>query len=70
MKARVAELLPTLRQDLEALARIPSVSLAAFDQANVEASAEAVAGLLRAEGLDVEIIREGGRPAVSRRQSG
>ena len=64
MRARVAELLPTLRQDLEALARIPSVSLAAFDQANVEASAEAVAGLLRAEGLDVEIIREGGRPAV------
>jgi len=53
-----------LRQDLEALARIPSVSLAAFDQAHVEASAQAVAELLRAEGLDVEIVREGGRPAV------
>jgi len=60
----VAELLPALRQDLEALTRIPSVSLAAFDQAHVEASAQAVADLLRAEGLDVEIIREGGRPAV------
>ncbi|HEY5248762.1 MAG TPA: dipeptidase [Dermatophilaceae bacterium] len=64
LKARVAELMPTVRRDLEALTRIPSVSLAAFDQATVEASAEAVAGLLRAEGLEVEIIREGGRPAV------
>ncbi|MEP7368598.1 MAG: dipeptidase [Dermatophilaceae bacterium] len=64
LKAKVLELLPTLRHDLEALTRIPSVSLAAFDQAHVEASAEAVAELLRAEGLDVEIIREGGRPAV------
>jgi len=64
LRARVAELLPTLRKDLEALTRIPSVSLAAFDQAHVEASAEAVAELLRAEGLEVEILREGGRPAV------
>ena len=64
MRTRVSELLPALRQDLEALTRIPSVSLAAFDQANVDASAEAVAELLRAEGLHVEIVREGGRPAV------
>jgi acetylornithine deacetylase/succinyl-diaminopimelate desuccinylase-like protein len=64
LRARVAELLPALRQDLEALTRIPSVSLAAFDQAQVEASAQAVADLLRAEGLSVEIVREGGRPAV------
>jgi acetylornithine deacetylase/succinyl-diaminopimelate desuccinylase-like protein len=64
LQARVAELLPTLREDLEALTRIPSVSLAAFDQAQVEASAHAVAELLRAEGLAVEIVREGGQPAV------
>jgi acetylornithine deacetylase/succinyl-diaminopimelate desuccinylase-like protein len=64
LRARVAELLPTLRQDLEALTRIPSVSLAAFDQAPVEVSAQAVADLLRAEGLAVEILREGGQPAV------
>ena len=64
LRAKVAELLPALRQDLEALARIPSVSLSAFDQAHVAASAQAVADLLRAEGLEVEIIREGGRPAV------
>jgi cysteinylglycine-S-conjugate dipeptidase len=60
----MSDLLPELRQDLEALTRIPSVSLAAFDQAHVEASAQAVAGLLRAEGLEVEIVREGGQPAV------
>jgi cysteinylglycine-S-conjugate dipeptidase len=64
LRSRVVDLLPTLRQDLEALTRIPSVSLEAFDQAQVEASADAVAALLRAEGLEVEIIREGGRPAV------
>jgi acetylornithine deacetylase/succinyl-diaminopimelate desuccinylase-like protein len=64
LQRRVTELLPALRKDLEALTRIPSVSLAAFDQANVETSARAVAELLRAEGLDVEIVREGGQPAV------
>jgi len=64
LRARVTELLPALRRDLEALTRIPSVSLPAFDQAHVEASAQAVADLLAAEGLAVEIVREGGRPAV------
>ena len=64
LKAKVAELMPAIRADLEALTRIPSVSLDAFDQAHVDASAEATAALLRAEGLEVEIVREGGRPAV------
>ncbi|WP_268951188.1 dipeptidase [Phycicoccus flavus] len=64
LRARVHDLMPQVRADLEALTRIPSVSLDAFDQAHVEASAEATAALLRAEGLDVEIVREGGRPAV------
>ena len=64
LRERVRELMPALRSDLEDLTRIPSVSLDAFDQAHVEASAEATAELLRAEGLDVEIVREGGRPAV------
>ena len=64
LKDTVAGLMPGLRKDLEDLTRIPSVSLDAFDQAQVEASAEATAELLRAEGLEVEIIREGGRPAV------
>ena len=43
LRDRVAGLMPALRADLEALTRIPSVSLDAFDQANVEASAEATA---------------------------
>ncbi len=64
LRDRVADLMPQVRADLEALTRIPSVSLDAFDQTHVEASAEATAELLRAEGLDVEIVREGGRPAV------
>lgn len=64
LRARVHDLMPQVRVDLEALARIPSVSLDAFDQAQVEASAEATAALLEAEGLTVEIVREGGRPAV------
>ncbi|HEV7196713.1 MAG TPA: dipeptidase [Pedococcus sp.] len=64
IKTVVAGLMPGIRADLEDLTRIPSVSLDAFDQAHVEASAEATAALLRAEGLEVEIVREGGRPAV------
>ncbi|HEU5143762.1 MAG TPA: dipeptidase [Dermatophilaceae bacterium] len=64
IRERVDALMPEVRADLEALTRIPSVSLGSFDQQHVEASAEAVAELLRAEGLEVEIVREGGRPAV------
>jgi cysteinylglycine-S-conjugate dipeptidase len=64
LRTTVSFLMPGIRADLEALTRIPSVSLDAFDQAHVEASAEATAELLRAEGLEVEIVREGGRPAV------
>ncbi len=64
VKERVSALLPAVRDDLEALVRIPSVSLGSFDQKHVDDSAAAVAELLRAEGLDVEIVREGGAPAV------
>ncbi|WP_281285362.1 M20/M25/M40 family metallo-hydrolase [Miniimonas arenae] len=55
-----------VRADLEALVRIPSVSAPAFDQAHVEASASAVADLLRGAGLpQVEVLRmPGGAPAV------
>ena len=64
LRDTVRRLMPQLRTDLEALTRIPSVSLPAFDQSHVDASAEATAELLRAEGLEVEIVREGGAPAV------
>ncbi|MGN6751762.1 MAG: dipeptidase [Intrasporangium sp.] len=64
IRDRVADLMPQVRADLERLVRIPSVSAASFDQSQVARSAEAVAELLRAEGLDTEIVVEGGRPAV------
>jgi acetylornithine deacetylase/succinyl-diaminopimelate desuccinylase-like protein len=64
LRERVAALMPGVRTDLEALTRIPSISLEAFDQARVLQSAYAVAALLGAEGLDVEVVTEGGRPAV------
>ncbi|WP_290125425.1 dipeptidase [Janibacter melonis] len=64
IRDRVRDLMTGVRADLEALTRIPSVSLDSFDQAQVQRSAEATAELLRAEGLDVEIVSEGGRPAV------
>lgn len=76
LRARVAGLMPGVRADLERLVRIPSVSAAAFDQTHVEASAQAVAGLLRDAGMpDVQILRaraEGGpgAPAVVARRPG
>src|SRR3954471_6661441 len=56
--------MPQVRADLEELVRIPSVSASSFDQSQVARSAEAVAELLRREGLEVEVVVEGGRPAV------
>ncbi len=64
LRNRVRDLMPAVRADLEALSRIASVSLPSFDQSTVDASAEAVAALLSAEGLDTRIVREGGSPAV------
>lgn len=71
LRARVSQLFPALRGDLEALVRIPSVSAPAFDQAHVTTSAEAVAELLRGAGLDdVQILTAGGsRPAVIARRA-
>ncbi|MBE9940427.1 dipeptidase, partial [Cellulosimicrobium cellulans] len=46
-----------MRADLESLVRVPSVSNAAFDQAHVAASADAVAALLRDAGLpEVQVL--------------
>ncbi|WP_228387203.1 dipeptidase [Ornithinicoccus halotolerans] len=64
LRRRVHDQMPAVRQDLEVLTRIPSVSLDSFDQHHVDHSAEAVADLLRQEGLAVHVVREGGRPAV------
>ena len=64
LKRDTSDLMPHVRRDLEALARVPSVSLPSFDQRHVDDSAEAVAQLLTEEGMSVQIVREGGRPAV------
>ena len=55
---------------VDALATIPSVSLGSFDQEPVTRSAQAVADLLRAEGLEVSVVEEGGRPAVIGHRAG
>src|SRR5664280_2588932 len=75
LRYRVAAAFPGLRTDLEALVRIPSVSNAAFEQVYVDASATAVADLLRAVGMpDIQILRatrpdgrEGAPAVVARR---
>jgi acetylornithine deacetylase/succinyl-diaminopimelate desuccinylase-like protein len=66
----VTRVLPSVRADLEALVRIPSVSVPEFDQSHVAATAEATAQLFRDAGLpDVRIVAvEGGRPAVVARR--
>ena len=65
LRGRVHDGFPALRTDLEALVRIPSVSNPEFDQAEVAASAAAVARLLAGAGLDVQTLQvPGGRPAV------
>ncbi|MGZ4602037.1 MAG: M20/M25/M40 family metallo-hydrolase [Kineosporiaceae bacterium] len=72
LRDRIGALMPGIRHDLEALVRIPSVSAPAFDQEQVEASAGAVAELLRGAGLpEVEVLRvAGGAPAVAARRPG
>lgn len=70
LRARVSDLMPGVIENLKALTRIPSVSLGSFDQKHVAASAEAVAGLLRSEGMDVKVVEAGGRPAVIAHKAG
>ncbi len=64
LRGAVRRDLPGLRSDLEALVRIPSVSVGEADQSFVDQSAEAVATLLREAGLETDVVVEGGRPAV------
>jgi acetylornithine deacetylase/succinyl-diaminopimelate desuccinylase-like protein len=63
--ARVRELLPDIRRDLEALVHIESVWSDPARRDEVHRSADAVATLLRDAGFgSVEIVSEGGAPAV------
>jgi len=62
---RVREVLPSVRRDLEDLVRIESVWADPARRGEVHRSAEKVADLLRHAGFDsVEIVSEGGAPAV------
>jgi acetylornithine deacetylase/succinyl-diaminopimelate desuccinylase-like protein len=62
---RINELLPEVRDALERLVRIPSVSFPEFDAANVRRSADLTRELLEAAGMKTEILEvEGAHPAV------
>jgi acetylornithine deacetylase/succinyl-diaminopimelate desuccinylase-like protein len=64
LRAAIAREMPGVRADLERLVRIPGIAFDGFDHAQLERSAEAVAALLRGCGLDVDIARADGQPAV------
>lgn len=66
IRSRVDAVLPGVRQDLEDLVRIQSVSADPERLGEVERSAQRTAELFAAEGVDVEIVRafDGAPPAV------
>src|SRR3954447_11941939 len=72
LRSRVTAELPRIRQDLEDLVRIESVSADPTRAAEVQRSAEAVAGLFEAEGFEeVRIVSardDGAAPAVIARK--
>ncbi len=69
LRARVDAVLPSVRADLEALVRIPSVSALPAHADDVRRSAQATADLFEAEGFEVRILAvEGGAPAVVARR--
>ena len=70
IRAAVREVMPSVREDLEALVRIPSVSADPQRAGDVRRSAEATAELFRAEGFpEVQVLSAGGgAPAVVARR--
>ncbi len=71
LRARVQDVLPGIRGDLEALVRIQSVSADPERAGEVQRSAEAVSALFAAEGFSVQISSaDGGAPAVIARKAG
>ncbi|KHL18590.1 acetylornithine deacetylase/succinyl-diaminopimelate desuccinylase-like protein [Mumia flava] len=62
---RLQFIMPSILRDLDALVRTPSVGADPARADDVRASADQVAGLLRDAGFaDVEVVSEGGGPAV------
>ncbi len=71
LRARVRDVLPGVRRDLEDLVRIESVSADPARAGEVRRSAEAVAALFEAEGFEVQISSaDGGAPAVIAHKAG
>lgn len=73
LRARLTELLPGLRRDLEDLVRIQSVSADPARAGEVQRSAEAVRDLFAAEGFAARIVSandDGSAPAVIARKEG
>lgn len=70
-RARIREVMPGIRRDLEDLIRIESVSADPARASEVQRSAEAVRDLFAAEGFDAEILSaDGGAPAVVAKRPG
>ncbi len=71
LREAVRRVMPSVRADLEDLVRIPSVSADPAAADAVQRSADAVAGLLRAAGMDdVQVLgMPGGHPAVVGRRA-
>ena len=71
LRARVAEVMPGIRADLEDLVRIESVSADPARAGEVRRSAEAVSALFAAEGCETRIVDiDGGAPAVIAHKAG
>jgi cysteinylglycine-S-conjugate dipeptidase len=69
LRAAVADVLPGVRADLEALVRIPSVGADPARHDDVRRSAQTTAALFEAEGFDTRIVEvDGGLPAVIARR--
>jgi acetylornithine deacetylase/succinyl-diaminopimelate desuccinylase-like protein len=64
-RTNVSNAMPDVRSELERLVRIPSISAAGFDPAEVRRSADLTAELLEARGLQTRLLEvEGAHPAV------
>ncbi|MEZ5157285.1 MAG: M20/M25/M40 family metallo-hydrolase [Candidatus Nanopelagicales bacterium] len=65
LQARIDELMPQVRSDLENLVGIPSINFPGYDQSEVVRCAQAVAQLLRDAGADPQLIESSsGVPTV------
>ncbi len=71
IRSAIRDVLPSVRADLEALVRIPSVSADPARREDVRRSAEATAALFRAEGFDTRVATAGDAtaPAVIARRA-